>query len=152
MSFTSGLPPIDRSQLPADVRDAAPARKQAYEAGLGFEQLLVQQLSQSLVDSTDGTSSADGSASDGTDSTDSTNSTGGLGGGSPYASLLPDALTSGVMDVGGLGLARQLMDAIAPAVSATPAPGTPGSSATSPSPTAPVTSSTGSAAGGASMP
>src|SRR6185312_1365630 len=112
MSFTSGLPPIDQSQLPAGVRNATPARKQAYEAGLGFEQLLVQQLSQSLVDSTNDTSSDDG--------TDSTGSTGGLGGGSPYASLLPDALSQGVMSAGGLGLARQLMDAIQPATPAAP--------------------------------
>jgi len=89
----AGLPPIDRAQLPADVRTASPERKDAYEAGLGFERLLVQQLSQSLTDS----------ARD------------ALGGDSPYASLLPDALTGGLMDAGGLGLARQLTDAIAPA-------------------------------------
>lgn len=141
MSFTSGLPPIDASQLPADVRNATPARKQAYEAGLGFEQLLVQQLSQSLVDSANDPSSGDPSA----DPTDSTDSTGGLGGGSPYASLLPDALTSGVMDAGGLGLARQLMDAmvtspaggsLATAGGRNPAPATP---------TAPTTAPTGGA-------
>lgn len=108
MSFTAGLPPIDRAQLPADVRAATPARQQAYEAGLGFEQMLVQQLSQSLVESANGSSSDDPGS-------DATASTGALGGGSPYASLLPDALTSGVMGAGGLGLARQLMDAIAPA-------------------------------------
>ncbi|HEU4702242.1 MAG TPA: hypothetical protein VFS37_07130 [Conexibacter sp.] len=89
----AGLPPIDQAQLPADVRTATPARKDAYEAGLGFERLLVQQLSQSLTDS----------ARD------------ALGGNSPYASLLPDALTDGVMASGGLGLARQMMDAIEPA-------------------------------------
>ena len=88
MSFTSGLPPIDASQLPADVRAASPARQSAYEAGMGFEQMLVQQLSQSLTDSSGDTSSSD----------DSTGGSGGLGGDSPYASLLPDALTSGVMD------------------------------------------------------
>jgi len=91
----AGLPPIDQSLLPADIRTAAPARKDAYEAGLGFERLLVQQLSQSLTDS----------ARD------------ALGGDSPYASLLPDALTDGVMTSGGLGLARQLADAIQPQTS-----------------------------------
>jgi len=88
----AGLPPIDQALLPADIRQAAPARKDAYEAGLGFERLLVQQLSNSLTDS----------ARD------------ALGGDSPYASLLPDALTDGVIAGGGLGLARQLADAIAP--------------------------------------
>lgn len=115
MSFTSGGLGgiVSQAQLPADVRAATPARKQAYEAGLGFEQMLVQQLSQSLVDSTGGASSDD--------SSDGSGSTGGLGGGSPYASLLPDALSQGVMGAGGLGLARQLMDAIAPAAPAAPA-------------------------------
>ncbi len=93
MSLPAGLPPIDASLLPADIRTAAPARKQAYEAGLGFERLLVQQLTQSLADS----------ARD------------AMGGDSPYASLLPDALADGVMAGGGLGLARQLADAIQPA-------------------------------------
>lgn len=113
MSFVSGLPPIDQAQLPADVQSASPARKQAYEAGLGFEQLLVQQLSQSMVDSTSDTSTDAGSG-DGTDATS------GLGAGSPYASLLPDALSQGVMSAGGLGLAQQLMDAIAPAPTSEP--------------------------------
>ncbi len=103
MSFTSGLPPIDQAQLPADVRSAPPARKHAYEAGLGFEQLLVQQLSQSMVDST----------SDGSD--DGGDAPSCLGAGSPYASLLPDALSQGVMSGGGLGLAKQIADAIQPA-------------------------------------
>jgi hypothetical protein len=92
MSFTTGLPPIDRAQLPQDIRTAAPARRDAYEAGLGFERLLLQQLSQSLTSSTRDA----------------------LGGDSPYASLLPDALADGVMSTGGLGLARQLADAIQP--------------------------------------
>jgi hypothetical protein len=92
MSFTSGLPPIDQAQLPSDIRTAPAARRDAYEAGLGFERLLVQQLSQSLTNS----------ARD------------ALGGDSPYASLLPDALTDGLMGAGGLGLARQLTDAIQP--------------------------------------
>jgi len=136
MSFLSGLPPIDSAQLPADVRDATPARQQAYEAGLGFEQLLVQQLSQSMVDST-----GDGSSDDG--SGDGTAAASGLAGGSPYASLLPDALSQGVMGAGGLGLARQLMDAIAPATTG---------SAPDPSPTASAAPSTGSAAGGVAAP
>ncbi len=142
MSFTSGLPPIDASQLPADVRAASPARQSAYEAGLGFEQMLVQQLSQSLTDS-----SGDAASSD-----DGTSSSSGLAGDSPYASLLPDALTSGVMDAGGLGLARQLMDAIAPAAPTTPAPPTTPTAPATTTPTPPSEPSTGSTAGGASFP
>lgn len=98
MSAAFGLPPVDQAQLPPDVRTAPPARKHAYEAGLGFEQMLVQQLTQSLTDSTRDA----------------------LGGDSPYASLLPEALAQGVMNNGGLGLAGQLMDAIAPPVPKAP--------------------------------
>ena len=92
----AGLPPIDRSLLPADIRSAPQPRREAYEAGLGFERLLVTQLTQSLSRST-------GEA---------------LGGDSPYASLLPEALTDGVMSGGGLGLARRLADAIEPPATA----------------------------------
>lgn len=92
----TGLPPIDRSTLPADIRAASPQRQDAYTAALGFERLLVQQLTESLADS----------------------ARAALGGDSPYASMLPDALTDSVMATGGLGLARQLADAIEPAATA----------------------------------
>ena len=88
-----GLPPIDPAALPADIRTAAPARRDAYVAALGFEHLLVQQLTKELA----------GSASD------------ALAGSSPYASLLPQAMADGVMAAGGLGLARELTDTLAPA-------------------------------------
>jgi hypothetical protein len=96
----AGLPPVDRSQLPADIRRASPARQDAYSAALGFERLLVQQLTESLADT----------------------SRDALGGDSPYASLLPEAMADGVMQSGGLGLARQLADAIEPATAPEPTP------------------------------
>jgi Rod binding domain-containing protein len=105
MSF-GAIGPIDSSQLPADVRDAPAARQAAYTAALGFEQQLVQQLTSSLADSAHST----------------------FGGGddaSPYASMLPDALTQSIMGGGGLGLAGQLADAIDPQP-AVPASGTGG--------------------------
>lgn len=108
MSF-GALPPIDQSMLPADIRTGTPARRNAYEAASSFEQQLVQQLTQSLADSTQDA----------------------MGGDSPYASMLPDALAQGIMDGGGLGLARQLTDAIAPPTPATPP-------TTAPSTTAPT--------------
>jgi Rod binding domain-containing protein len=92
MSFGS-LPPVDQSLLPAAVRNAPPARRSAYEAALGFEQLLVQQLTSSLADSAQSTFGGEDS---------------------PYAGMLPDALTHSVMDAGGLGLAPQLAAAIDP--------------------------------------
>jgi Rod binding domain-containing protein len=112
MSFGS-LPPIDASRLPADIRTASPARQQAYRAALGFEQLLVQQLTSSLADSAQGTFGGGGDSAD------------GGGQSNPYASLLPDALTQGVMGGGGLGLAAQLTDVIDPQQRQQPAPQAP---------------------------
>jgi hypothetical protein len=90
------IAPVATPALPPDVRDAAPARREAYTAALGFEQMLVGQLTRSLAE---GARSA-------------------LGGDSPYASFMPGAMADGIMDAGGLGLARQLTDAIAPAAPA----------------------------------
>ena len=87
----AGLPPIDQALLPADIRTAAPARKDAYEAGLGFERLLVAAAHAVARRTRRETRSA------------ATRRT---------RTLLPDALTDGVMSGGGLGLARQLADAI----------------------------------------
>jgi len=87
------LPPIDSALLPADIRQAPQARRDAYTASLGFEQLLVQQLTESLADS----------------------ARTAMGGDSPYANMLPQAMADGIMGAGGLGLARQLTDALAPA-------------------------------------
>ena len=42
-------PPIDQALLPASVRNGTPAAKQAYQTGLAFEQMLVDQLSQELA-------------------------------------------------------------------------------------------------------
>lgn len=89
----SGLPAIDASLLPADIRQAPQTRREAYTASLGFEQLLVQQLTESLASS----------------------AREAMGGDSPYASMMPTAMADGIMDAGGLGLARQLTDSIAPA-------------------------------------
>jgi len=87
------IAPVDQSLLPADVRQGTQARRDAYTASLGFEQMLVQQLTESLA----------ASARE------------AIGGDAPYASMLPTAMADGIMDAGGLGLARQLTDAIAPA-------------------------------------
>jgi hypothetical protein len=81
------LPPIDRSALPADVRNAPEADRQRYEAALGFERQLVAQLAKQLT-KTAGESLGTG----------------------PYAQMLPDTLADAVIASGGLGLARELAD------------------------------------------
>lgn len=86
------LAPIDASLLPADIRQGSQTRREAYTASLGFEQLLVQQLTESLASS----------------------AREAMGGDSPYANMMPTAMADGIMDAGGLGLARQLTDSLAP--------------------------------------
>ena len=46
----TGLGPIDRALLPADVRNGTPEDRKRYEAALGFERMLVSQLTQQLAD------------------------------------------------------------------------------------------------------
>ncbi len=117
MSFGS-IGPVDQALLPDSIRNGTPEQKQAYTSALGFEQMLVDQLSQALASS----ASPDGSSSDSGDGSGSDSSSGSgslLSGSDPasstYAQLLPTALTSSVMSAGGLGIAQQLASAIAPA-------------------------------------
>ena len=108
--------PLNQASLPAQIRNGSPADQKAYATALQFEQMLVQQLSQSMTDSltSDGLGGSDSDGLGGDDSADgiddSTDSSD-----SPYASLLPDALTQGIMGAGGLGIAQQL----APSLGAT---------------------------------
>ena len=125
MSFGS-VGPIDQSLLPDNIRNGTPEQKQAYTSALGFEQMLVDQLSSAMASSASG----DGSSSDGGDGSDSsdTGSSSLLGGSDPasqtYAQLLPTALTSSVMSAGGLGIAQQLASAIDPAAFSNASTGT----------------------------
>jgi hypothetical protein len=105
----SGVPPINASSLPASIRNGPPAAKQAYQEGLGFERLLVDQLSQQLA-ATVSSPGGDGSSASG----------GGIlgsdAGTSGFASMIPQALTSGIMSAGGTGMALQLAKALDPAL------------------------------------
>ena len=86
----SGIPPIDSSLLPADVRSGSPERRRAYEAGLGFERMLLTQLAKQLAETT----GADDNASAATKT---------------YRDMLPETLADGVVAGGGLGLAKDLL-------------------------------------------
>jgi Rod binding domain-containing protein len=87
------LPPIDNSLLPADIRNGSADRKKSYEAALGFERMLLQQLTKSLADSA--------KPVDGDDGEDAASTT--------YKSMLPDTLADSMIAAGGLGLARSLV-------------------------------------------
>lgn len=116
----SNLPPINAALEPASIRNGDARAKQAYQEALGFEDILVQQLTQQLaqtVSSSGGGSSSDGSSSGGS-------SPGGSGGGllgsdpstSAFASLIPTALTQSIMSGGGVGIALHIAQGIDPAI------------------------------------
>ncbi|HJS95242.1 MAG TPA: hypothetical protein VJ741_13345 [Solirubrobacteraceae bacterium] len=113
----ANLPPIDSALLPADIRNGDAKAKQAYQEALGFEDVLMQQLTQQLaatVTSPGGDSSGSG------DSSDSSSGSGGLLGSDPstnaFASLIPTALTQSIMSGGGTGMAYQLARALDPQI------------------------------------
>lgn len=100
----TGLPPIDDSALPADLRTASRDDKTRYKTALSFERQLVEQLTQQLSDTT---------STDGTDGTDGTSDDDSGGGGSSaatdsYKQMLPGVLADSIMQAGGLGLARTI--------------------------------------------
>jgi Rod binding domain-containing protein len=113
----SSLPPIDAANEPADIRNGNAAAKNAYQEALGFEDVLVQQLTQELA-STVTSPGDDGSGDSSGDS--SSDSSGGILGSDPatsgFASLIPTALSQSIMSSGGLGIAQQLAQAIDPAI------------------------------------
>jgi Rod binding domain-containing protein len=89
------LPPVDATVLPADVRKAGPKAEQSYRAALAFENVLIDQLTQSLGSTLEGDGGADDDGS-----ADAASSL--------TAQLIPDALAQSLTASGGLGLARQL--------------------------------------------
>lgn len=118
----TSMAPVDQSQLPASVRNGTPAAKQAYQTALGFEQILVNELTQELAATA--TSPDDGSSADGSSVSGGADGTSGLIGSDPsssvYAQLLPGAMTSSIMSAGGIGVALQLAKALDPSIGAKP--------------------------------
>jgi Rod binding domain-containing protein len=99
---TSALPPIDNSLLPADVRTGTTADKDRYKSALAFERQLVEQLTQSMADTTKaqaGSSDAD----DGDGSSAATDS---------YKQMLPGVMADSIMSAGGLGLAATIANGL----------------------------------------
>jgi hypothetical protein len=102
----AGLPVVNQALEPAWVRKGSTATKQDYTTALAFEKLLVEQLTKSMT-ATSGLG-GEGSEEEGRSGTEGGES-GGLGAGtSQLSTLLPQALSAGVVGAGGLGLASQL--------------------------------------------
>jgi Rod binding domain-containing protein len=108
----TGTTPVDATQLPADVRAAGPKAQQLYETALNFEQLLLQQLTQALQSTTNTDGSDDGSSDSGSD--DGSSIIGSDSTTSMFGQMMPDAFAQGMTSAGGIGIARQLYDSLAP--------------------------------------
>jgi len=121
-STQASLPITSETRAPRAVREGSPAAKQAYATAQGFEEMLLQQLSQSLAQSSGlgGEGSASGGGGGGEEEG------GGLeAGGGELEALLPQTLTEGVMRAGGIGLAAQLMNTLDPTASSQARAGAP---------------------------
>jgi Rod binding domain-containing protein len=94
----STLPPIDNSLLPADVRNGTTADQNRYKTALSFERQLVEQLTQSMSDTTDAETDSSDSDDGSSAATDS------------YKQMLPGVMADSIMSAGGLGLARSIAE------------------------------------------
>ena len=92
----TALPPIDNSLLPAEVRDGSAADKKSYQAALGFERMLLGELTKVMADTA--------KPSDEDQSGDAASSM--------YLQMLPDQLADAVTAGGGLGLAQGFYDSV----------------------------------------
>jgi hypothetical protein len=117
VSFTTpipgagSLPPINQANEPAAIRNGDADAKKAYQVGLSFEQVLVDQLTQELASSV--TDSSDNGSGD---SSGASGLMGGDAASSAYANILPQTLTSSIMSGGGTGIALQIAKSIDPAL------------------------------------
>ncbi|HTU80455.1 MAG TPA: hypothetical protein VMF09_17030 [Solirubrobacteraceae bacterium] len=97
----TSLPAVNQALEPASVRHGSAATQKAYASALAFEQTLVEELSQSLA----ATSGLGGESSEEEGGSEEGGAQAGAG---ELSSMLPQALSSGVMHAGGLGLAAQM--------------------------------------------
>jgi hypothetical protein len=102
---SAALPAVNQALEPAWVRHGSPATQKTYASALAFEQTLVEQLAKSLA-ATSGLG-GEGSQEGGSGSEEGGAAAFGAGN-SELSSMLPQALATGVMDAGGLGMAARL--------------------------------------------
>ena len=93
----TAVPPIDRSLLPADVRNGSASDRKTYAAALGFERALLGELTKTMAETA--------KPVDGGDDGESQDSATSM-----YMDMLPDQLADGIEQNGGLGLARTFYD------------------------------------------
>ncbi|MEA2440101.1 MAG: hypothetical protein QOH76_1525 [Thermoleophilaceae bacterium] len=100
--MTSALPPVDQAMVPAEVRNGTKQDKKAYQAALGFERMLLGELTKAMAETA--------KPIDGGDDDSSSQSKDAAA--SIYMEMLPDQLADAVTANGGLGLARSFYDSI----------------------------------------
>ena len=105
----TGLPTVAATAEPAFVRNGSASVKSAYKEALGFEEMLVEQLSKSMAQT--GGLGEEGAESGGEREGGGSSSMGLV------SSMLPQTLSEAVTRGGGLGLATQLTREIDPAAS-----------------------------------
>ena len=98
--ISSAVPPLDQALLPAEVRKGSAADKKDYQAALGFERMLVGELTKAMT----------ATANPAGDGGDTSILSGGDAATSTYLQMLPDQLADSVMANGGLGLAKDFYD------------------------------------------
>lgn len=112
---TAGIPDLNVADVPASIRNGDQTAQNAYAQGLAFENVLVNELSQQMSGAMFGGTGLDGAS--GTDGLDGSSDGGGLlNGASAYSSLIPQALTSSIMDDGGTGMALEFAQEIDPSL------------------------------------
>jgi Rod binding domain-containing protein len=97
---SSALPPVDQALLPAEVRNGSAKDKKAYQAALGFERVLLGELTKALADTA--------KPADGGDDDDQPHDAAS----SMYREMLPDQLADSIVAGGGIGLAQSLYRSI----------------------------------------
>jgi hypothetical protein len=97
-------PVVDQPLAPASARSGPASARSASAAAQGFEEMLLQQLSSSLVQS----SGLEGGAGTEAAGEEGPLATEGEAGGGMLTALLPQTLAESVARGGGLGVARQL--------------------------------------------
>jgi Rod binding domain-containing protein len=113
----STLPLMDPANEPASIRNGDQKAKNAYQTGMAFENVLVNELAQQMTATVPGLDGSDDGLGGTTDSGDSgdSGSTGGVGLGA-YASLLPQTLANSIASGGGTGIAMEIAKSIDPAL------------------------------------
>jgi len=152
LGINTELPPINQALEPADIRNGNTQAKQAYQEALGFEDILMQELTQELANTVSGPDDGSLDGSDGSEDSDdsSDGSSGGILGSDPstsaFASMIPTALTQSIMSSGGVGIADQLAKAIDPQIGTPQGEASSTSTGSASTQSASATSSTGGSA------